>query len=159
RILPIGQGDPCYRWAACTPQVRNGSQSLSPERAKFGKLDAATDELVPSDARGISSMCDRPNRLLAVLLMLVATLPLIAQSLPDQTVKRLEASIRQTMRDQKIPGFAIGIVKGGRLVYSGGFGVMHVGNPDRPVTAQTLFHMASITKPFVATALMQLVEK
>ena len=47
--------------------------------------------------------------------------------------------------NSKIPGFAIGIVKDGRLVYSGGFGVMRVGNPDQPVTAGTLFHMASVT--------------
>ena len=29
----------------------------------------------------------------------------------------------------------------------------------RPVTAETLFHMASVTKPFVATAVMQLAEE
>jgi hypothetical protein len=110
--------------------VRNGSQSLSPERAESGKLDAATDDLVPRDAQGIPSMRDRPFGLLSVLLMLVVAPPLTAQSLPDQAVKRLEASISQTMRDQKIPGFAIGIVKDGRLAYSGGFGVMRVGYPD-----------------------------
>src|SRR5262245_7848324 len=104
-------------------------------------------------------MGNRPIGLLSVLLIFVAAPPLTGQSLPDQAVKRLEASISQTMRDQKIPGFAIGIVRDGRLVYSGGFGVMRVGNPDRPVTAETLFHMASITKPFVATAIMQLVEQ
>jgi CubicO group peptidase (beta-lactamase class C family) len=104
-------------------------------------------------------MRDRPIRLLSVLLMLVTAPPLSAQALPDQARNRLEAVISQAMRDQKIPGFAIGIVKDGRLVYSRGFGVMRVGNPDRPVTALTLFHMASITKPFVATAIMQLVEQ
>jgi CubicO group peptidase (beta-lactamase class C family) len=103
-------------------------------------------------------MRNQPIRLFSVLCMLVATLPLTAQSPPDQAVKRLEAFITQRMREQKIPGFAIGIVKDGRLVYSRGFGVMRVGDADPPVTAETLFHMASITKPFVATAIMQLVE-
>jgi CubicO group peptidase (beta-lactamase class C family) len=37
--------------------------------------------------------------------------------------------------------------------------VMRVGDSTRPVTPKTLFHMASITKPFVATALMQFVER
>jgi CubicO group peptidase (beta-lactamase class C family) len=32
-------------------------------------------------------------------------------------------------------------------------------DPARPVTAETLFHMASVTKPFVATSVMQLVEQ
>ena len=45
-----------------------------------------------------------------------------------------------------------------RLVPPAGFGLMKIGDPSRPVTPQTLFHMASITKPFVATAIMQLVE-
>src|SRR5262245_40439028 len=107
-----------------------------------------TEDLVPSNARGIPSMRDRLIGLLSVLSMLAATLPLTAQSLPDQAVQRLEASITQAMREQKIPGLAIGVVKDGRLVYSHGFGVMRVGDPNPPVTALTLFHMASITKPF-----------
>jgi CubicO group peptidase (beta-lactamase class C family) len=32
-------------------------------------------------------------------------------------------------------------------------------DPARPVTAETLFHMASVTKPFVATSVMQLAER
>jgi CubicO group peptidase (beta-lactamase class C family) len=67
--------------------------------------------------------------------------------------------ITGVMREEKIPGCAIGVVEDGRLVYSRGFGVMKLGDSGRPVTPRTLFHMASITKPFVATALMQLVER
>ena len=44
------------------------------------------------------------------------------------------------------------------IVYGRGFGVTSLDDP-RPVTAETLFHMASVTKPFVATAIMQLVEE
>lgn len=94
----------------------------------------------------------------ALLLLLAAAPPLTAQALPEPTVKRLEAAIHQAMRAEKIPGFAIGVVRDGRLVYARGFGLMKVDDPARPITADTLFHMASITKPFVATAIMQLVE-
>jgi CubicO group peptidase (beta-lactamase class C family) len=100
-----------------------------------------------------------PMRLFAVIWMLLAARPLVAQSLPDQSFVGLETVITQAMREQKIPGFAIGVVKDGRLVYARGFGLMDLGTPNRPVTSQTLFHMASITKPFVATAIMQLVEQ
>ena len=44
-------------------------------------------------------------------------------------------------------------------MYVRGFGVMDVRNPARPVAADTLFHMASITKLFVATSVMQLWER
>ena len=52
----------------------------------------------------------------------------------------------------------MGIVLDGESVYAGGFGVQKLGNPQ-PVTVHTLFHQASITKPFVATAIMQLAER
>ena len=93
-----------------------------------------------------------------VLLMLGLPAPLTAQLLSDKAVERLESSISRTLEEQKIPGFAIGVVKDGRLAYARGFGLMKIGDPGWPVTPQTLFHMASITKPFVATAIMQLVE-
>jgi len=40
-------------------------------------------------------MRSRPTGLLSVLWMLVAALPLTAQSLPDRTIKHLEACIHQ----------------------------------------------------------------
>ena len=63
------------------------------------------------------------------------------------------------MQEAKVPGLAVGIVEAGRPVYVRGFGVMDARDPARPVTAETLFHMASITKPFVATSVMQLAER
>jgi CubicO group peptidase (beta-lactamase class C family) len=100
--------------------------------------------------RAIASVC---------LLALLVAAPFVPAQTPDSLDTRVEAAVTQTMREQKIPGLAIGIVRDGRLVYARGFGVMEMGKPDRPITPQTLFHMASITKPFVATALMQLVEQ
>jgi CubicO group peptidase (beta-lactamase class C family) len=73
--------------------------------------------------------------------------------------ERLEPALVKIVQEGKVPGLAVGIVEDGRLVYGRGYGVMKLGEPARPVTAQTLFHMASITKTFVATAVMQLVER
>ncbi len=80
---------------------------------------------------------------------------------PSQQVRgaRLEPLITRTMEEGNLTGFAIGVVEDDRLVYSRGFGVMKLGDSTHPVTPETLFHMASITKPFVATAVMQLVEQ
>jgi len=84
-----------------------------------------------------------------------------AQAQPGEPrfVERLEPFIQETLREAKIPGLAIGIVEAGRPAYVRGFGVMDARDPGRPVTAETLFHMASVTKPFVATSVMQLVEQ
>jgi CubicO group peptidase (beta-lactamase class C family) len=73
--------------------------------------------------------------------------------------ERLGPALERIVREGKVPGLAVGVVEDGKLVYARGFGMMKLGENARPVTAETLFHMASITKTFVATAVMQLVEQ
>ena len=58
----------------------------------------------------------------------------------------------------KVPGLAVGVWRAGVVVYRGGFGRTGGQTDGRTVGPETLFHMASVTKPFVATAIMQLVE-
>ena len=70
---------------------------------------------------------------------------------------KLTPLIEEVMQAYDLPGFAIGVVKDNEVVYARGFGYKNIDTED-PVTTTTLFHMASISKPFVATALMQLVE-
>ncbi|MGA7670990.1 MAG: serine hydrolase domain-containing protein [Nitrolancea sp.] len=53
---------------------------------------------------------------------------------------------------------ALAVTHHDETVLARGFGVMRVDRPA-PVSDTTLFHMASVTKPFVATAVMQLVER
>jgi len=70
----------------------------------------------------------------------------------------LEPKITEAISKGFLPGFAIGIVKNGKLIYAKGFGLAKLGT-NTPVTSRSLFHMASVTKTFVATAVMQLVEQ
>ena len=56
-----------------------------------------------------------------------------------------------------VAGLAIGIVRGDQ-VYARGFGVKSI-ETQEPVTASSLFHLASISKTFVASAAMQLAEQ
>lgn len=70
----------------------------------------------------------------------------------------LEPKITEVTRSGRLPGFAIGVVKNGKLIYAKGFGVAKLGT-STPVNSRSLFHMASVTKTFVATAVMQLVEQ
>jgi len=62
------------------------------------------------------------------------------------------------IREERSPGLALGIVRGDELVYCGGFGTMIVGDRTKLVSDDTIFHMSSLTKSVVATAIMQLVE-
>ena len=96
----------------------------------------------------------------AIWLLVLLWAPLLCAQTPAEGWQdRLDKLVEQGMRDQHVPGLAIGIVQDGRLVYARGFGRLALDRPGNPVTPRTLFHMASVTKPFVATAIMQLVEQ
>ena len=57
--------------------------------------------------------------------------------------------------DAHIPGLVYGIVSNGRLVYVRGIGVQDL-ESNRPVTAETLFRIASMTKAFTALTVLRL---
>jgi len=59
--------------------------------------------------------------------------------------------------DYGLAGLAVGIVEDNAVVYAKGFGFENV-QTGTPVTPSTVFHTASISKTFVATAVMQLAE-
>ena len=99
----------------------------------------------------------------AVLTWLLASI-FLAQTPPTSEAalarlrSDLEPAINNEIKQGHLPGLALGVVKSGRLIYAQGFGVTKIGETS-PVTARSLFHMASVTKTFVATAVMQLVER
>ncbi|HSG80776.1 MAG TPA: serine hydrolase domain-containing protein [Gemmatimonadota bacterium] len=69
-----------------------------------------------------------------------------------------EARLDSLRVELRIPGMAAAIVSDGQIVWSRGFGLADAG-ANRPATPQTPFHLASLTKTFAATIVMQLVEQ
>ena len=65
-------------------------------------------------------------------------------------------TLRSEMEAQRIPGLALGIVHGDRIVHVRGFGQVEESGPG--VTPQTPFLIGSVTKSFTALAIMQLSE-
>jgi CubicO group peptidase (beta-lactamase class C family) len=94
---------------------------------------------------------------LATILLVCIAASSFSQTDPLRT--RFDSLIEQGLKDDPMPGIAVGIVQQGHLVYARGFGVRVMGDPSKTITPDTLFHMASVTKPFVATAVMQLWEQ
>ena len=68
----------------------------------------------------------------------------------------IDEYVTARMRASRIPGLSLAIVKDDRVVYLKGYG--RADSSGRPVTPQTPFLIGSITKPFTALAVMQLVE-
>ena len=68
----------------------------------------------------------------------------------------IDGYVTARMRSARIPGLALAIVKDERIVYLKGYG--RADPSGRPVTPQTPFLIGSVTKPFTALAVMQLVD-
>jgi CubicO group peptidase (beta-lactamase class C family) len=96
-----------------------------------------------------------------VLVLLLAAAPALAVRRPpaqtDAAFEQLATLIDQKMTEYGVPGVAFGVVKDGRLTMRG-FGVTNVDNPQ-PVTPDTIFALASISKTVTTTAMMRLVEQ
>lgn len=99
------------------------------------------------------------------LLRLLSSLALIA-ALPGNTLAQvrlappdsLDGFIQEQMVERQIPGLALAISRNGEVVVARGYGVADVQN-GAPVTAETRFDLASITKQFTAAGIMLLVEE
>ena len=70
----------------------------------------------------------------------------------------LTETLEAARAETEAVGFAVGVIEKGDLVYARGFGVKLL-EQDGPVDADSNFHWASVSKPFVATAIMQLAER
>lgn len=118
----------------------------------------------------------RKNRLISIIVLVALLIsgcqPIVAPDsaefgldvaaptamLGEATVAEIETLIQETMADNQIPGFAIGIVQDGTLAYAKGFGVAELGS-DKPITTESLFQICSISKTATTMAILQLVEQ
>jgi CubicO group peptidase (beta-lactamase class C family) len=71
-------------------------------------------------------------------------------ALPDFAA--LDAYIADAVKQFDQPGLAVGIVKDGELVWSKGYGRLDLAKPE-PVTPNSIFYLASISKAFTACAI------
>ncbi|GAB4025162.1 serine hydrolase [Spirosoma koreense] len=76
---------------------------------------------------------------------------------PDP-VGRYDAYVQQAVRDWRIPGLTVTVVKDGKILLKKGYGIRELGKTD-PVDTQTLFAMASTTKAMTAACLGMLVDE
>ncbi len=67
----------------------------------------------------------------------------------------LEAKAAAFVKEHRLPGAAVGVVHGDDLVWSAGVGFADIASLRSP-DASTLYRVASITKTFTGTAIMQL---
>ena len=72
--------------------------------------------------------------------------------LPSFLKDSIDSYVEKGLKDWKIPGVSVAVVKDGKIVFMKGYGVKELGKPDK-VDENTLFMIGSNTKAFTATAL------
>lgn len=85
-----------------------------------------------------------------------AGLNTVTETKLQSALATLEKMSQQLVTDQSVPGLAVGVVYKDKLVYARGFGVREVGKSE-PVDADTVFQLASVSKPIASTVVAALV--
>ena len=97
------------------------------------------------------------KRVSALLVILLLVCPAVAQNVigtRDSLTSRVDSIFRAFDRTD-LPGCAIGVYRDGRILYARGYGMANL-ELGVPITARTVFNIASVTKQFTAVALLQL---
>ncbi|WP_114950897.1 serine hydrolase domain-containing protein [Sphingosinicella terrae] len=76
-------------------------------------------------------------------------------AIPAPLLERIDAGFRRFQEERHVPGLVWGIVRDGRLVHLGTSGVQEL-EARRPVTGESLFRIASMSKAFTALAILKL---
>ena len=84
--------------------------------------------------------------------------PVVSTGRQFAELKPFDELMEAFVRDNELPGAALAVAKDGRLVYARGFGYADI-EQQQPVQPESLFRIASISKPFTAVATLQLVEQ
>jgi len=106
----------------------------------------------------------------ALGMSMLACLP--AQAQDADSIARIERGLRPAVAIQgakletrtlaaemtrlNVPGVSVAVIRGGKIAWAKGYGVTHANGA--PVTPQTLFQAASISKPVAAMAALKMVE-
>ncbi|MFC0186773.1 serine hydrolase domain-containing protein [Fictibacillus aquaticus] len=74
-------------------------------------------------------------------------------------IDNIQNIIEDSMKTNNIPGTAVAVIKDNELILSQGFGMTNTEGWGSPVSANTLFRIASVSKLFTGTVIMMLVEQ
>ena len=96
-------------------------------------------------------------RVLALAVLLLSVAPVGAQSLDTA---RIDAAVEAAIAKKGCPGAVVAVVHADQVVYRKAFGRRAVTPTAEPMTPDTIFDLASLTKPITtATCVMLLVER
>ncbi len=88
----------------------------------------------------------------------IACLGLIPASCSPQGDDEVDRIIQSQMNERRIPGLSLAVLRDGKILKLKGYGVASL-ESKAPATEDTVYRLASTTKPFTATGVMKLVDE
>ncbi len=104
------------------------------------------------------------RRILSSVVVALLTIPLsaMAQTSPPPNdaalIAELESTVPALLESGQIPGVSIAVIRQGELFWTGAYGVQKA-ETGEPVTEQTVFESASLSKPVFAYAVLRLADR
>ena len=97
------------------------------------------------------------KKILRLALALIFGVGFVASAWPAQA-ENIDDFVRASMRQQRIPGLALAVMREGKIIKAQGYGLANV-ELNVPVSPATIFQSGSMGKQFTATGVMMLVEE
>jgi CubicO group peptidase (beta-lactamase class C family) len=91
--------------------------------------------------------------LFAAALLLAPLQPAEAAPSPASLKAALDARAPAILKDANVPSFAVAYIVDGKLAWTAAYGEQ---SPGKPATPETLYNVASLTKPIAAETIMRL---
>lgn len=123
----------------------------------LGELGPLAREAAPALTRALSDRDEAVRHSARQALARIAPEDRARQLQPEALVATLDALVPQLLAEHQVPGLAIALIRDRQLVWSKGYGLRHAGAPE-PVTPDTVFEAASMSKPVLALLAMQFVD-
>jgi uncharacterized protein YbbC (DUF1343 family)/CubicO group peptidase (beta-lactamase class C family) len=83
-----------------------------------------------------------------------------AVGLDAARLSRIDAAVEDSIKRQQLPGAVVLVVRGGKIAFQKAFGSRSLQPAQTPMNVETVFDMASLTKPIAtATSVMVLLER
>lgn len=90
-------------------------------------------------------------KILSITFLISCSLSVFAQN------EKAEADLRDIMKNLDVVGLSVAVVKKGEIIYANSFGLKNI-ETKAPLSNTDIFRIASISKSFSATSIMQLIE-
>lgn len=124
----------------------------------LGAAESGAIDAMPALAGALSDRDEDVRRAARIALAQVAPSFRAAPPAREEVIATIDRLVPRLMEEHHVPGVSIALIDEGRVAWSKAYGVSDAAK-GTPVTAETLFEAASMSKPVFAILALQLADK